>query len=448
MENKIELILKSPKYQTIRLIKNISVSLGVKGISMFISLFTMPAYIRFFDNQVVLGMWFTAISMLSWILTFDLGIGNGLRNYLVKPITENNSLEIKKYISSSYISIGIVITIIIFLSNFIIPAINWNEVFNISNELVSNETMLFMVRTLFIGIMINFILKLVISIFYALQKPALPSILSLITSIIMLVYVSITKNNDIETNIKSLATMNAIATNLPLFIASIIVFTTKLKYSKPSIKFYSISYSFKVLKLGGIFFLIQIMSMIMYATNEFFISWLVNPEEVVNFQVYNKIFMLISTLFNLALTPVWSEVREAQVKKDFEWINKLYKKLNKLLLILVPCQMLTVIFFQPIVNIWLGNNNIEINFIYAVLYAIYSILHIKVSIDSSIISGLGKLNIQLISLTTTIIIKLILMVYIVNVSGSWIAIIVANIISLIPYIIIEYFDINSQISNN
>ena len=73
-----------------KLIINSNLSLIVKGSSLFVSLFTMPAYMRIFKEQEVLGLWFTTLSVLSWILTFDLGIGNGLRNHLVKPLMENN----------------------------------------------------------------------------------------------------------------------------------------------------------------------------------------------------------------------------------------------------------------------------------------------------------------------------------------------------------------------
>ena len=41
---------------------------AVKGVSLCLSLFTMPAYIRFFQNQTVLGVWFTIVSVLNCFL--------------------------------------------------------------------------------------------------------------------------------------------------------------------------------------------------------------------------------------------------------------------------------------------------------------------------------------------------------------------------------------------
>ena len=55
----------------------------VKGGSLLIAFFTTPAYMHFFNNDEVLGVWFTLLSVLAWILNCDMGIGNGLRLSLI-----------------------------------------------------------------------------------------------------------------------------------------------------------------------------------------------------------------------------------------------------------------------------------------------------------------------------------------------------------------------------
>ena len=76
-------------------LKNVMGAFLVKGLGVIVSLFTMPAYLRFFNNDIVLGLWFTVLSVLHWILNFDFGIGNGLRNHLSEELAKNNILKAK-----------------------------------------------------------------------------------------------------------------------------------------------------------------------------------------------------------------------------------------------------------------------------------------------------------------------------------------------------------------
>lgn len=427
--------------KSIQLYKNIAFSFLIRGAALVVSLFTLPVYMNYFPNQAILGMWFTAISMLSWILTFDLGIGNGLRNHLVEPFIKNDIKEIKKIISSAYISVGVVVFILSISSIIIIPSLNWNVIFNISSDIVGKDVLLFMVTMLVIGILIQFWLKLITSIFYALQKSALPGLLALSSSILMLIFTLLAQTDNIINNIKALSIAYVFTANIPYLLATIILFFTKLKKCKPSIIYFKKSYAHRIIKLGGIFFYLQILTMIMFSTNEFLISWLVNPKEVVTFQIYNKLFSLVSTFFNLALTPVWSGVTEACVKKDYLWVRRLYHKLNGMLLILVPCELILIILMPTILKFWLGDNTIEVNFTYSIIFALYNILFMKMSIDTSIIAGFGTLKVQTIALTITILLKVILSFAIIHITKIWISIIIANILALIPYIVVEYFDI-------
>lgn len=431
--------------KSLQLYKNIFLSFGIKGLALIVSLLTLPAYINYFSDELILGVWFTAISMLSWILTFDLGVGNGLRNYLVKPLIEKDTIEIKKNVSSAYLSVGLISVVLIIASLVTVPYINWNVVFNVSKEKISIDTLIFMVTVLMIGILIQFWLKLVISIFYALQKSAMTGLLVLISNSLMLFFALTINAESLEESIRILSVVYAVTVNLPYLIATILIFTTTLKESKPSFKYFRKKYALRIIKLGGIFFYLQILTMIMFNTNEFLISWLIDPKDVVAFQVYNKLFSILSTFFNLAITPVWSAVTEAMVKKDIQWIKNLYRKLNIILLCLIPFQIILVLVIPSVVDIWLDIENLEINTTYGIIFAIYNFLFMKVTIDTSIIAGLGDLKIQAIAYTCTVVIKLILSIYIVQYTGTWISIIVANIIGLLPYILIEYIDIRLKL---
>jgi len=420
-----------------QVIKNMLGAFAIKGSALLISLFTMPAYIRYFDNQVILGLWFTVLSVMIWFLSFDFGIGNGLRNELVGAIVKNNKREIKTYISSAYI-INAGIVVITTFSGFIASNfIDWNLVFNIDKSIVSEETILFTVRCVFVGIMLQLLLRLISSILYALQKSAVTNLLALITSILQLLYLLVVPSYDIEKNLKMLSFSYVIFVNIPLFLASIIVFRKDLRSCTPSFKFFNKKIAISVLSIGGVFFWNQIMYMIITVTNEFFITRFSGPEQVVEYQIYNKLFTLVGSLFMLALTPMWSAITKAIAQKDVTWLEKTYKTLNYMVISAVGCEILIIPFLQFIINIWLGASAISVNYLFAFVFALYGSVFIYQSVLSTMVCGMGKMKLQAVCYTAAVICKFAIVYFGMKIYNSWIVVILTNLLILLPYCILQ-----------
>lgn len=418
----------------------------VKGAALVVSLFTMPSYMRYFDNQQILGLWFTILSVLSWVLTFDLGIGNGLRNHLVPALVKKDQIRIKKYISSAYFVVGAIVLLSLVSSAVFFRFINWNNIFNIANNIVPIKTLNVTVSIVFSGIMLQFLFKLITSILYAMQKSALNNFLSLLSSIIILIYVSFAKSSDISTNLISLAIVNVLAVNLPLFLSTIIIFNSKLKGCKPEIKFFEMKYARDVMKLGGIFFWVQIMYMVITATNEFLITWFTTPEMVVEYQIYNKLFTLIGTVFTLALTPIWSAVTKAFSEQNYAWIKKLFKTLKLMALVSIIFEFGMIPFLQLGINLWLGDNAIQVNYFYAIVFAMFGSIIIWNGVISSIANGCGELRTQSIFFTLGALIKIPIAWVLVGVFQSWIGVIVANMIAMGLYCVVQPIWLNRFLS--
>ena len=430
------------------ILKNTIQAFIIKGGALIISLFTMPAYMRYFENQEVLGLWFTVLSVLSWILTFDFGIGNGLRNKLVEAIAKNNKEDIRSYISSAYYIVGLITLVGLIIGYNISVFVDWNSVFNISETLISKHVMLNVTRCIFIGIMIQFLLRLISSVLYALQKSAINNFLSLITSILQFGFVILAPSFNPEINLKMLSYFYILCTNIPLFIITVLVFATKLKDSFPKINYFSKKHAGEVLKTGGMFFWCQIMYMVIVNTNEFFISNYTSPACVVEYQVYNKLFSLVGMLFTLALTPIWSAVTKSIAEGDFNWLKKLFDTLKKIALLAIVGEFFIIAFLQIIVNLWLSEKALHINYIYAICFAIFGGSFIYQTILSTIVCGMGKMKLQSICYTIGVFFKFIIIHFGMILFDSWIIVVVANAAILIPYCILQQISLNRYIKLN
>lgn len=432
------------KDNTSLVIRNTLISIVVKGGSLFIALFTTPAYMHFFDNNEILGVWFTLLSVLAWILNCDMGIGNGLRNNLVYAINDKDWDKAKKYISSSYIFLTIVGSLIFLMVRFAGDFVSWNRVFNISTSVISSEIMAAAVQILLASIILQFILRLVTSVLYALQEAFVPGLMNLLTNSIMLIYVvtsNILGNNN---NITNLATVYLFAVNLPLVIATFFVFVKKIPKAAPSISYFKMSYAIEILKIGAAFLWLQLIAMIIDNTNSYLIAVFVNNSAVVEYQIYSKIFNLPMTAVMLLTTSLWSTITKVKAENDWVWIKNCYKKSMKLIIVIAVMEFIAICPLQLFFDLWLGEKSIIVNYIYAAVFAVSGIVMSLRTVLASYSNGLCELRVQSIYMTLGAVMYIPLAYLLSYMVNSYIAIVVANIISMMPYCIAQMIWCNKK----
>lgn len=426
-------------------LKNTMGAFLVKGFSLIISLATTPAFIRYFNNNVILGVWYTMLSVLIWFLNFDLGIGNGIRNTLVKALAQNDRDSARRIISSGIVSIGIITLILGGIGIFGISFIDLNWLFNIAEITISKSVLRLTTIFVFVAILIRFLLTTVTSIFYALQKSAINNFLSLCVSILQLLFVLIFRFDNAEKALKNLSIAYLVLSNLPVLIAAIILFSTTLRDCVPSIRYVDKKHSKAVLSIGSIFFICQILYMLIINTNEFLITKLFGPEYTTEYTFYYKITSLVSMLVTLAMTPIWSVITKATAEKDFLWLGKLYKIIKLAGIGLIALQFSIIPFSQFIFDIWLGADTIKIDYVTAIAFACFGGAFIYSSMLSTIVCGMAKMKLQTIFYSVGVVIKFIFVIVLSNFTNNWNIIVWSNALILVPYCIAEQIELNVYI---
>ena len=430
-----------------RLMFNIGSAFVIKGLALFISFISLPAYIKYFDNDMILGLWFTILSVLTWVLTFDFGIGNGLRNKIVKPLQENNYKEVKEYISSSYIVLGF-LTIIIAI--FVIPLVfllDWNKIFNVSVTLIDNELLVTVVLINVITILLQFFIRIINSIIYALNKSAINNFLALITASSQVLFLVFYKGNSINSNLIILSIVHLLCVVVPLLFVTIYIFIKDLKGLSPKIKYYNKDKAKIVLVNGGAIFINQILYLFLTATNAFLISYFISPDQVVEYQIYYRIFILSGSLYMLALTPLWSAVTKAHVESNYKWINKYFNLMILGALLVSLLQLFAIVLLQFAFDFWLGNNAPTVNYIWATIFALFGGIFILQSTVSTFAMGFNKTKLQARMYGFAVIIKLILIPILTQYYQLWIIVVLIDLVVFVPYVIAEYFDLKKLLRN-
>ena len=423
--------------------KNVLAAFVVKGGSLIISMLSTPLFVRFFsEDKEILGIWYTLLSILTWFMTFDLGIGNGIRNRLVTAFADKNHVEAKKIVSSGIFSNVAVTIVLTAIGLLLLNILDLNQVLNISSETISGDVLRSSALVVFVAIMLRFLLSVVSAVFYAIQKSFVNNLLTLMSSVLQLLFVLLFKIDDPEKALFYLSVGYLVTSNLPAIIAGVIVFSSSLRQCSPSIRFVDKQHIHGVMGVGSVFFACQIMYMLMMNTNEVIISNLFSPEYTTDYTFYFKITSLISTVLTLAMTPIWSVVTKAIAEKNYAWTKKLYGFLKLIGLGAVVLEFLLIPFLQTIMDIWLGDNSIAVNYGTALAFACFGSVFIYTGILSTVVCGMARMRIQTISYSVAMVVRFILIFIFAQHGGNWDVVVWSTVLVLLPYCIIQHIDLN------
>lgn len=424
------------------IIQNALGAFVIKGAALLVYILTTPALIKYFNNKEVLGVWFTILSVLIWFLNFDLGIGNGIRNQLVKDIANKDYISARITISSGFFSVGISTVILLIVGMLILICTDLNSLFNVETSLLSQKTLLLSSVAVFIAVMLKFFLTTVTSIFYALQKSVVNNFLALCVSILQLLFVLIFRFDNVEEALIYLSIIFIVLSNLPIFIAGIYIFLKPLKQCRPNITAVTKERIRVILGIGALFFLCQVLYMCIVNINEFLITKLYGAIYTSEFSFYYKIMSFQSMLVMLALTPVWSVVTKAVTEKNYTWLSKLFDRMKVLGMIVIFSQFAIVPFLQFIFDIWLGKGIIFVDFWTSISFACFLGLLAYSTMLSTLANGMARMKVQTICFSIGVLAKLIIDFSLYKIFDNWSLIVWSNVVALLPYIIVQQIDLN------
>lgn len=412
--------------------RNVLMSFLIKGLSLVLGFFSYPLYMRYFNNENVLGIWLTVLSLMGMIITFDLGLGNGLRNKLVKPLLDNDTNKQNELITSTYISSALMSLLILAIFSILIFTIDINSLLGISTDIISTSTLRICTFVVCASICLEFCLKNVTVILQALQKQALANSFALLSTIGLMLFAATISVQTDEAKLIAISIFYFCIINIPLVIGTIIVWKKYFPEYKARRKDFTKSSVKEVMTLGVGFFVIQLMLLAINSTNELLISNFYGSSTTVIYTDYNKLIQVVISLFATITLPYWSMVTKMKETNDIVGIKNLIKRLMVFVGIFVALLLLIGVFFQPLLDIWLGNKSIVVDFktlVFFLLYAFFWIISISFS---AIANGLSIIKKQLFLYIAAATIKItcsILFGYVFKEHFNWEYIILSNVLA-------------------
>ncbi len=411
--------------------KQLSFGLIFKILSMGLSYISIPLFLKFLGKQDY-GLWMTIFSIVSWIYTFDLGIGNGLRNKLSESFAKKDYINAKEYITTGYAILSIIAIIILFLGLIGIKISNITRFLNINFYTESYIELVFM--SIFSLTIINFIILLYKVFYFSIHNSFIGELNNFIfqISFIFLLYLF---NYFNKISLISIAIIYP-GINLIIGIFSTINFFKKYPNLKPSLKFFKKERIKEINVLGIIFFIIQISMLIILTTDNMLITKYIGANEVTTYSIVSKLFQILLILEGLISAPMWTLFIDAYVKKDKKWIKKAFINLNLLFLLLIIGVIIMIYILPYIVKIWIGQELIYPKYL-ILFWGLFILNRVYGDIYMIFINATGKIKLQMYLYLLGAILNIPLTIYFIkNLNMGSSGAIIATNICMLPLAII------------
>ena len=376
-----------------KMYKNTVAMIGIRGVSMILTLISAPIMLHHLDRADY-GVLLTLTSIVGWVGYMDVGLGNGLRNKLPEFLAKGDFHSAKKIVSSCYVTLAIYVALIIVIFLMVSPFVDWLGVLNSPTSDAGEIRGL--TNVVFIAFCIQFLFGLINSILFAYQMPAFQSLFTFVGQFIALIALVIQVYVFDVTSVLQIGAVNSMIPPLVLFLGSIGLFRTKLEEIAPSFKLFEFKSVGSILSLGLKFFVLQMITIVLFQANSIIIARVVSPEAVVEYNLAFKYVSLLTMIFTIVITPVWSATTDAYVRKDFAWINKTISLSRKVCIASIFIGVLMVLASKFVYGIWLGKGTIDINYSTTSLILLYISFEMLYKVYGTIINGTGKVFAQMI----------------------------------------------------
>ncbi len=403
--------------------RNVTGAFIIRGIAILIAFFTVPVYLRYFNNSdSIYGIWLAITSILSIIMVFDFGMGNGLKNRLIENIEKKDDAKSKTYVSTTYVLTSIVALFVFVVFAILIFTISDNVLlslfFSDSNPLtVDLATFRLGVAIILLAICSHFSIKNINYVLQAHQKNAITSLFMVITNFSSLLFALIFADVfDLKYRILALSLAYFVFLITPLLIANIILFKTKFKNISPSFKCVDFKKSREVVSTSFKFFAVQIGNLFLWSLNEWIILFAFGKPFVVEYTEYYKLFSLVPILLGTVIQqPLWTAISKADAESNKPKIKKYIKVIAICTGCCIAFNLLLSLGLSFVFDLWLGDQApsitpaIQMSFIsYSVIYSVALSLVI-------IMNALSLFKTQIITATIGILLKIPAIILIKNV---------------------------------
>lgn len=329
-----------------------SVSTLARAVQVGTTLITIPLTLKYLGNERF-GLWMTISSVMAMASFADFGVGNGVLNTVAKAFGKDDLEGIRTAVSSGFALLSS-IAVLLLLSFFsIFQFINWGNFLGVHSPLARSEAgpALAVFATCFA---LNISMDVVQRVQLGLQQGYRYSSWQLCGSMAGLIGVLCGIWFRVGLPVLVIAIAGA-----PVFstILNAIHFFGFLRPDlRPSLRLVSKDAISQIARLGGLFFVLQVVVGIAFSADNFILARMLGAASVAEYAIPQRMFALVTMLSGMLVAPLWPAYGEAISRGHIEWVRRTLRR--SLLIVLgatSAASSFLLLFSHQILHLWVGN---------------------------------------------------------------------------------------------
>jgi len=326
-------------------------SAGAKGINVLTLLVSVPLALRYLGTERF-GLWMTISSVIAVLGFADLGIGNGLLNAVSEANGRDDRETAKKYVSSAFFMLSGVAAVLAVLFAASYRLLPWKDIFNVTSPLAVSEAGPSM--AVFIGcFLLNIPLGIVQKLQIGYQEGYVSSLWQGAGNLLGLCGVLLAIG--LKLGLPWIVLAFAGAPILAALWNSYFQFKRRRPWLLPAWSLVDREAVRRVLKLGVLYFVLQVAVAVAFSTDNIVIAQLLGPAAVSEYAVSWRVFSIAPMILGFFLMPLWPAYGESIARGDWVWTKRTLVRSLKLTASATALYSLGLVLFgRPIIKIWAG----------------------------------------------------------------------------------------------
>lgn len=371
---------------------NVLLSALLKVVGISCTYLLVPLTIDYLHSDIY-GVWLAITNVLYYFAFFDVGLGNGMRNYLTESISAGNYTRARAYLTSTLFMLTLIALAMALVALPLTCLLDLPALLHITCISAAELRGCMLVAIIFT--LILFVVKNIGYIFVALQWYSLYDFIGVAGNALALVAIYVLTQTT-EGNLLYAITAFVTIPVAVYFIAAVPIFA-RYPQLRPRRSAIDLSLTFPIVSKGLGFFAIQITScVVIFGSSNFIILRLVDAEAVAVYGIAYKLFHAIAMAYLIVLAPMWNAYTDAYVKGDFPWIARTFRRalLTWGLTLVGGVALLAASPF--IYKVWLGSR-VDIPLSISACVLVYISMYNLNNCVTYLLNGFNKIRVQIIT---------------------------------------------------